>query len=400
MKKIYNRIFASVAAVLAAVSCIYPFESGIEATDDDKLVVIEGDIIPGDFTYVTLGYVFPLSADPSEMFESPKGVAWVEDDHGFAYHHYGSVGEKGRSVFTINTTTAPKDRKYRLYVQDYETGKKYHTDWLEVNPAPVLDSLTYVVGDDKLDIRISAHSDDGGQFFRWSYDELWKYHAEYVPQYHFDLLTGTEVMDELPDMSTYWCWSNHSCTEVELCATTDLNSNAMVDHSFLTIPRTSPKLMTRYRITVNVRSISESAYRFLHTLQVNSDFVGSLFSPNPSDVRGNIYCDQNPDEYVIGFIDCCAPSVPTTIYINASGIYRYPGVRSIPFVPEIIMGEDGGEIVDLFYYWKSGFVPVFHGTGPDGKTGVLWDLKRCIDCRLDGGGSLQKPLDWKDKDNE
>lgn len=385
MKKIYNRIAVLSAAVSFLASCIYPFDAATEFTQGAHLLVVESDIIVGDYTYVKLSYVEPLGGNTHYDYMTASGTAWVEDDAG---GRYDAVGSRVAPSFMLDTRSAPADRKYRLCVRVDE--KDYSTDWMTPNPAPDLDGVSYSVDEETVSINISAHSDDGAQYFRWSYEENWKYHSEYVRQYGFDEIEGSVVLLEQPDLSTYWCYNDHSSTEIELCATTDLNTNALVNHDFLYIHRNDPRLMTRYRINVSVRTISAEAYRFLYTLKVNSDFVGSLFSPNPSDVRGNVHCEQDPDEYVVGYVDCCSPSVSKTLYINASGVYKKPKSTEYLFFPQ---PDEDQKMEDCYrVHWNGGFVPVVHGT-QDGVSGVLCGAKRCIDCRI-SGGHLNQPADW------
>lgn len=386
MRTIY-RIAAFAASILAAASCIYPFDANVEGVADR--LVIEGDMIVGEMSQVRLSYMYPLNATTTDIQSPPLGDAYFEDEQGTVYKHNKTVPAAGLSVFNINTKNAPADRRYRLHVKIKKTGKEYVSSWLTVNKAPVVDSLSYSVGEKNLAVKLSAHSVDGGQYFRWTYDEIWRFHAAYPRDYYFDTTDSTEVAFEETDYSTYWCFAEASSSEVDLCATSDLVEDRLIDHKFKEISRTDDRLMDRYKMTVNVRCISADAYRYLANLKLTSNFTGSLFSPNPSDVVGNIVCLDDPDELVIGYIDACM-NTPFTYYIDNKQTKAHISVLySFPFVPEVNPSEG----VYLIDYWLGGYVPVTEGTDVDGKTGILWDYKRCVDCRL-MGGKIQEPAGW------
>ena len=392
MRHIFNTLTAVCLCGLCAVSCIYPFEAKV--SDADSRIVIDGDILIGSETTVSLGYMWSLSAFDEEMvWNTPLGNVWVEDDRGDVYENETKVPSEGASSFTIDTRLAPTDRQYRLHFKDYGTDREYVSSWTSVNPAPVIDGIGYELDDDNVNMTLSAHSDDGGQYFRWTYDELWKYHAEYAPDYEFDTKEQVEVLRDQPDESLYYCWGSNSSKEVDLCATADLSANRLKDHKFLAIDRSNQRMMIRYRINVSLRCISADAYRYLYNLKITSNYTGSLFSPNPSDVVGNITCLDDPDENVIGYIDVCR-TVSKMFYIDqrTAMCYKAPASTGYLFIPPA--DEDG--VVDLMSFWRSGYVPIMYGLDTaTGESGVLWDYKRCIDCRT-SGGTLTMPEDWEE----
>ena len=59
------RIAALAATLLSAAACIYPFEVELGQNGEWPLV-IEGDILIGDVSTVSLSHVRPFNADPNE----------------------------------------------------------------------------------------------------------------------------------------------------------------------------------------------------------------------------------------------------------------------------------------------------------------------------------------------
>ena len=391
---IYVRRLALLLPLVCAASCIYPFEP--EVPEGEKCVVIEGNIFVGAYTEVNLSYMMPLNTPESEMkSETPVGRAWVEAEDGTVYRPEKDVVA---SSFVIDTRKAPAQGRYRLCVEDTQNSRHYYSEWAEVNPEAFVDSLSYVYNDLDMTLCISAHSDEG-RYFRWSYQEDYKFHADHPKDYIFDYAEGLEVKLEPTDYSTYWCWRSNSSREVGLVATADLRDNRIVAHKFLTFSRSNLRLQTRYRMIIYMSCISADAYRYLDNLKTNSNFNGDLFTPLPSDVRGNIHCEEDPDARVIGYVDVCQVK-KAVFYLGAAAyrLYIARGELSPSFIPALVWdyGEEGQNPLNLRYFWDQGYAPMFEGADPDGNLGVLWNFKRCTDCRLDGG-VLESPEDWEDR---
>src|SRR5690606_41864672 len=49
--------------------------------------------------------------------------------------------------------------------------------------------------------------------------------------------------------------------------------------------------------------LSELAYNFMVMMKKNSEQLGSVFDPQPSQLAGNMSCITDPEEMVIGFIE-------------------------------------------------------------------------------------------------
>lgn len=388
----YLKIIA-LMAMCCAPSCVYPFE--VDAPQTQKRLVIEGNILIGALTEVNLSYMMGLNTPDSEMKnDKPAGKAWVESEDGKRYE---AEEGNGSSSIVIDTRTAPAKGRYRLCVEDLGTSREYVTSWQEVNPPAEIDDLTYVWDENTMTLCLSAHSEEGS-YFRWAYVEDYKFHADRPKDFIFDYAENKEVELEESDYSTYWCWTTNSSREVDLVATTDLEDNRLVAHKFHTFSRGSMRLQTRYRMTIYLSCISADAYRYLDNLKITSDFTGDLFTPLPSDVNGNITCVEDPNEKVIGYVDVCQISTKE-FYLDENAYKLYAPGRSQPtsFIPIVEWNKNGINPypLDLREFWDKGFAPVYEGADGEGNSGVVWDYKRCTDCRL-SGGVLESPEGWRD----
>ncbi|MCQ2135682.1 MAG: DUF4249 domain-containing protein [Bacteroidales bacterium] len=407
MRTRYANILLCLAVLLSDIACTYPFELNPKQVKDVQFTpVIQGDILVGEITHVELGYMISLIQDESLLSKHPSGTAWIENQNGEIFRPEGENADKPGYSFDIDTRSADPTSLYRLRVEAQVIDKNdpegknlversYSSQWVQVCPAPVLDSLSRTYDDKDVTVRISLHSEDGSEHFRWTFVENWQYHADYIPDYYYDQKKDEVVFKR--DESMYWCWNTAVSSEVDLCATTQLGENRIVDKPFSIIHRSSQKLSSRYVIRVAARTLDKQAYQYLENLRLTSNYTGSLFSPNPSSIRGNISCDQDPAEQVIGYIGAGKVSTKYLIINSDEGLYKSSEKPEVLFRP--VTGEEPGEEdgQPLWWFYKQGYVPVKMGQDPEsGLTRVLWGSKRCIDCRM-AGGTTTKPIDWEEE---
>ncbi|WP_373396898.1 DUF4249 family protein [Algoriphagus halophilus] len=58
----------------------------------------------------------------------------------------------------------------------------------------------------------------------------------------------------------------------------------------------------RYSILISQKALDKGASDFWEIMRKNTDDLGSIFSPLPSNIGGNIKNDQNPNAPVVGYL--------------------------------------------------------------------------------------------------
>ena len=149
----------------------------------------------------------------------------------------------------------------------------------------------------------------------------------------------------------------------------------------------SEKLSVLYSINLRQYAISKGNYLFLQKMKKNTEQLGTIFDPQPSEISGNIHCLADPGEVVIGFIEVTQEQVKR-IFISNSQV---PGWNYDPGCVETIIDNNLDSIAkhgsDLYPTLPSGLDPFggiakFHAT-PD---------KNCMNCTF--RGVSQKPAFW------
>lgn len=384
-----RRILSFAALLAAAVSCIYPFDAQLPSEVAERLV-IDGDIIIGDMTRIKVSYLQPIGSDRVASGGSIASVSVEGDINGVMEGRYA-----GGSTYEVDTRNAGVSSRFRLNVRLFENGKEYTTGWLKAHEAPSNPTLKYVVDEDDVHVLLSLDG-NGEEYYRFDYDETWEFHSDFIPTHMYDFSPEkakyplVEIPDDIDPMANYYCWSSFSSREPGLVSSTALDEDRLSGVEVRSISREDRKISVVYYVDVAVRAMSRDGYDYLHTLEVNSNNAGSLFSPVPSDVRGNIRCVADTNEVVIGFIEATKVA-RCHMYIENGRVNVFRGEYGSQLLlskPE--PDEDG--VIDYYQYYLYGYRPVGIYKIND-VTDVFWAPARCVDCTA-AGGSKTKPAGW------
>lgn len=390
MKKSVFALFG----ILALVSgCIYPYSSELDDAAVDKIAV-SGDILIGETTRISLGYVIPLGEGKNVLdTEFPAGQVSVENDRGAVY----SGTPEGKGVYAVDTSDAPEDARYRLRIR-LDNGAEYETTWAGVLQAPEISQLDFRTEDTQVNLFIGMDGLDSLRNFRWDYTETWEFHADFIPTLMFvEGLTGRDAEDPAkiyrerePEEDYYYCWNSYDSVEPGFASTSGQSERRFTDNNFRSISRTDRRMMVLYSILVTARGLSDDGYAYHKHLQAMSNSTGSLFEPVPSEMTGNISCVTDPANPALGYVDVVRRS-SKRIYI--SGQYRnsYDPDQELYF-PE--PDEDGNYNFANIFAFDS---PVYSTGEVPSRTNVYWAPKRCTDCRW-AGGHKNKPAWWPNDD--
>ena len=388
MKKTLS--FAALAAsILAVAACVYPFDPVIES--EDGRLVVEGDIHVGSLSTFTVSRVLPIDSKYSLNTIYARG--YIEGEDGSRIEQVTSpssvYADFPGSVNSLrfDTSDLSDSQRYRLHFEDMETGMEYESDWIEVNPAPDIDNLSYILdeGRGELNVALSMHC-NGRSHFRWHYTEEWEYHSREKATHYYVPQTG-EVKQFENGENTYFCWRSYDSPEIKIFSTADQVDDRFIDLEFHRISRTEQRLQVMYHIKVYLEALDEQAYRYWNNIQQNSQNQGTIFSPMPSQMAGNIHCVSDPSVPVIGYIGASRQAVADMYYDNSvEYFYRQPA----PGPMKEVELEDPSQFA---YYYNMGYVVCFVTDDLMAPTVYTWVQAVCADCRR-SGGTKTKPAGW------
>ena len=403
----YLSVIALAATLLAAASCVYPYE--VEIPETDYPLVVEGDIHLGGYTSLFLSKVIPVNG--SELSLSYGGYTssyassgavqinledtYIEGEDGIRIpgtHPYAMPGGTVTSSVYFDTANLRDDQRYRLHCDIVED--ILETEWIEVCKAPVIDALSYQKNDAFKELRIglSMHC-SGSSYFRWSYSETWEYHSYVNSDLWYDPVSrriGKYWINGQP--SNYYCWNSRSVGKINIFSTENQIDDRFEDLDFHEIPLDDMRLQILYRLDLQLEAMSKDAYAYWNNIQQNSEQQGSLFAPIPSQMIGNIRCKTHPDRVVIGYINAARPAEGTLWYDNSVEQFYDPTHYRPNLDSQQISAGDFDKFDELY---KQGYLPyqeVYEGMS-DSPSHYRWGMAGCVDCRQ-LGGTKNKPKDW------
>lgn len=219
--------------------------------------------------------------------------------------------ETAEGNYNINNVQLDTSLKYRLAIKT-SNNEEYISDYEAVRNNPPIDSISWVRESTGVKIYINTHDPQNNtRYYQWDYSETWEFHSPLVTTLKF-LKDGPPLFENIgvdyrrfpADPDIYKCWKNNVSTSIILGSSAKL-SDDIIHLPIVFIDNGEQKLSVLYSIMVNQYSWSKTGYEFLERMKKNTEAVGSVFDPQPSELNGNIRCTSNPALSVIGFFNIC-----------------------------------------------------------------------------------------------
>jgi uncharacterized protein DUF4249 len=292
--------------------------------------------------------------------------------------HESGNGSYASAPLTLNLT-----EKYQLKIVT-RNGSQYLSDTVSAHPAPAIDSLAWNQDDSTGDVHIKVNTHDpanNSHYYRWYFSELWEYHS--ILYSELVLINGLINYSDT-STSTWTCWRGDNSSGVLIGNSSALSQDRINQMAITTIPRGSQKISVRYSMLATQYVLSQSAYQYWQIIQKNSQNLGSLFDPQPSQLHGNFHSISNPNEPVIGFLSA-GTLQQLRLFISNDQIHNWDTSYNECTVQTSYRDPNDFQI---YHYTDTLYGPWYFS----GNT--LYVTKRsCIDCRVQGG-TTQRPDFW------
>jgi hypothetical protein len=178
------------------------------------------------------------------------------------------------------------------------------------------------------------------------------------------------------------CWNHSVSRDILIASTEHLSEDRVFQKKLVSIGNTDNKINYLYSMQLSQIALTREGYIYWENIRKNSDDIGGIFAPQPSEIAGNIKCVTDPAEKVIGFISASTVSKKRIFtYSWEIGIYRSPLYCNTEPI--------GGSLALRDSLYAIGYDVVFY-TPETGES--VWSPKTCVDCRL--FGTKTKPSFW------
>ena len=208
--------------------------------------------------------------------------------------------------YSIAQLALDNNVKYRLHIKTRD-GKEYISEYAPVKHTPPIDSISWQLENGGVQIYVNAHDDQNNtKFYRWTYSETWEFHSRYLKTLYYiiDPIThqAVGIAKGPADTTIYKCWKTQNSTNLILGSTEKLIMDKVHLPVRYVLPQ-SDELTILYYIQLKQYALSRGAYLFYQKMKKNTEQLGSMFDPMPSELRGNIHCINDSEEIVIGYVE-------------------------------------------------------------------------------------------------
>jgi len=390
--------------VFTVCTCIDPYSPKLAGYD--SLLVVEGMI-----TDLNSSYTVKLSRTFRDENVIPAKVSdakvIITDDAG----NSNDLTFSGNGTYKTDSTVfkGSVGRTYVLHITTSE-GANYESDPCFMQSVPDIDSI-YFAKDQRIinngtqiqegiSIYLDSKEGDNSQYYRWDYEETWKFKIPYPKLY---IYANCQVIYDVQEVKDVYCWKNGRSDAVITDLVYPGQSGRIVKEpvSFIATDQ-SDRLMLEYSILIKQYSISKNEYNFWDNLKKINATGSDIFASQPYPVISNIHNLTNQDEKVLGFFQVSAVK-QKRIFISFSDIaglqipyYHSPCERYEVACVNPFIDDYCTEFNDIYRIYalsnKLYFIePLFR----DGILEKLVFVKpECANCQLTG--TLKKPDFWID----
>jgi hypothetical protein len=341
-------------------------------------------------------------------------IVYLTDDKG----NTTTLINKGNGIYKTDSSEFRGfvGRTYVLHISTKD-GQEYVSDPCLMYPVSEIDNVYFEKDQqltnnatqslDGISIYLDSKEGDNNQYYRWAYEETWKFRVPYPKKYNYikgddpDFPSFTKVKDVKE-----FCWNSNLSDEILIKWIRDGHSEKIKKQPIFFIPTAkSKRLLSQYTALVKQYSISKNEYDFWDNLNQVNETGNDIFARQPYTVLSNLHNLKDPNERVLGFFQVSSIS---TKRVNI--VYDQVGYLGLPFYSDPCESWQLDPSFyntqcmcppptwDMVYEKMSVLSPYIFSEPIIDKSGVLLKLvfttPECADCEL--SGSHTEPDFWKD----
>jgi len=401
-----NSIFILIA-VFALCTCIDPYSPKLAGYD--SLLVVDGLI-----TDVNSSYIIKLSRTFQDQNSIPDAVSdatlFISDDTG----NRSNLKNKGNGIYKTDSLEF-KGTIGRTYILHILTrgGEEFESDPCLMQSVPDIDSVYFekdqkminngTQTQDGLSIYLDSKEGDNNQYYRWAYNETWKFRVPYPKRYDFIPADSSVVLlTSIKDL----CWKSRKSDEILIHSVYAGEATRIQKEPVCFIPTgLSDRLQQQYSIIVSQYSISKKEYDFWNNLKQVNESGGDIFAKQPFSVISNIHNVNNPKERVLGYFQVSGVKQKRKYVLHSEiarlnlPYYYYPCV-TFEKDPADFQVKDGPVVTwyDVYSFFcitsKYSFVDAKFVPLTDQLVKMIFTMPECANCELTG--TQKKPDFWVD----
>ncbi len=357
--------------LLALAGCVDPYMPDVLDANANYLVV-DGFINGAGRTRIQLSRTTNTASTSAPPAEKGARLSIV-DDAGARY----ALTEIASGSYRSDSLQLSPARQYQLRITT-SANVTYTSDLVPLKMTPPIDQLTWQLRSDQVQLLLSTHdAQQQSRYYRWGLAETWEFHAAYESELEY----RNKILDyRLTPI--YTCWRTESSPLVRQASTAQLSQDALTNVQLLGLSRRAERFAIRYSLLVNQYAETAEEFAYYEVLRKNTEAVGSVNDPLPSQLTGNVHRLDNLAEPVLGFVSAHTVQ-QQRLFIARQDLPPLAGKDyDTPYqnctLTTAVAGLD---------FSRPDITPIRKDT-----SGILISSPACADCRL--RGTNQKPGFW------
>lgn len=358
--------------MLFLTSCVEPYFPEVLESPNSFLVV-NGFLNANGLTNIQLLRTQSLTDNSAPPAELQANVV-VESERGEKY----TLAEGGYGNYTSHLYLNP-DIRYKIRIRT-AAGKEYESDFVEVKQTPAIDKVHWRAAGDELKIYVDTNDPNNNtHYYRWEFEETWQFRSALYSTLKYE--NGSVRYRDSRDAPIYNCWRSESSKTIELGNSSKLSSDVISNYNIVTLPFNAEKISVKYSVLVKQFALTREAYEYWETVKKNTESIGTLFDPLPTQITSNIRSLSDPNEPVIGFMT--AATIQTKrLFVDSKDLpqdwrlyYAQCAVDSVLISSGLVHDRfAGGSLVPVDEIYGVGPMPIGYTFAP----------KPCVDCTTRG----------------
>ncbi len=274
---------------------------------------------------------------------------------------------------------------------ELSSGERYVSEQMLPIVTPEIIDAGFKRDEEGVEVFVTTQGNANADDFLWTFEETWIYRPRIRSPYIY-VTELRDVRERRGVEQNSLCFKTEPSPGILLETSSRFKDQVVFQKTITEIPVGNERIMERYSILVSQKGLASKDVPFWEILKKNTEDIGSIFSPLPSLIGGNIKSLDAAKNPVIGQVSLGVIR-QKRVYINLAEVSPWNYLD--PKFNDCVIGEEAVLRSDYQTIFGSGAVvparPLMVGTT---IIGYYPSSKRCTDCSL--YASKTKPSFWID----
>jgi len=378
---------AGIVAMTAFFACKEPFEPELSQADLSVLTV-EGYLdTEGKASELYLGYTRRIYGENLGPGSTPALGAeiYLLSSSGQRY----DLSDQGGGFYLFQNDVA-EDDTYQLKISFGGT-ESYTSDPIRPMISTAIEDVNYEKDERGVEIYVTTRGSREVDDFIWTFSETYAFSPKFISPYIYRP-ESQDVETRLPEETIYHCYRTLKSPDLILETSSNFDENVIFKKPITRIFPGDERLSNKYSILVSQMALSPDAAEFWEIMRQNTDDIGTIFSPMPSNITGNLTNDQDPEAAVIGYVSMGVIQ-QRRLFIRVQDVSPWTNDLNAYFDCEL----DADTVTASGYEERFGTGVKFPAMAVFAQSSIIGyrsALRRCVDCTL--RGTNVRPDFWED----